>query len=691
MKFTKIGVTGLFIICCSLIPLLAQPNIIQVNDAGQYTSIDTRVSVLEHPNIETMTMEDVYKVDSLFKPNAFQTANVGDWTGQASWFKIVLENKTQEKLFLSVLPAITDTFEVYTKIDNRWDVVQTGRLMPFKGFNISTPSQILELKCANNQPQVFYIHVKAFITFRIRMSIAGKDLLINDSQTTTFYNSLSIGLTFMVCLQSIFFFFIHRQRIYSLYAFFIMSFLTVVFYYTGYFNTLFFKDNYFIHEFSPLFLNSPTLFALLLCFIFFEKPLKKRTKNIMRTVLASLILNFFIGCFYSIAVCTLIIYFFSIPITITAMILSYRSSKKTGNEANRFFLWGFSVFMGYLVLYFIDDLGIFPQFSLSPNFIVHTIAVEASMLLFAMLRHINDFKKSKETADAQLIESLEIQQKFSNEHQTLLEKEVQERTSTLTKTLSELEQKEEELNLYADKLKRSNGELVDFASIISHDLKAPLRNTTSFVQLLVRRNKDKFDDTDKEYANFIVNSSNQSVKLVDDLLNYSKLDKNIGEPQSTDFTEIVDHTCVTLRDLMIKRNVSISLEIIPNIHVHRSLIIMLMQNLINNGIKYNDSETPEIKIGHFKNLKKEDVFYVQDNGIGISAKYQEEVFKMFRRLNTKNTYEGTGIGLAFCKRIIDFYKGRIWFESTEGAGTTFFFTLPDATNVQLQSVDLIHA
>jgi two-component system, chemotaxis family, CheB/CheR fusion protein len=173
---------------------------------------------------------------------------------------------------------------------------------------------------------------------------------------------------------------------------------------------------------------------------------------------------------------------------------------------------------------------------------------------------------------------------------------------------------------------------------------------------------------------------------VDDLLNYSKLDKNIGEPQYVDLTEIVSNTCITLRDIMEARNVSILLETIPDIQAHRSLIVMLMQNLINNGIKYNDSEAPQIKVGHYKNLKQEDVFYIQDNGIGIAAKYQEEVFKMFRRLHNKEAYEGTGIGLAFCKRIIDYYKGRIWFESTEGAGTTFFFTLPEAPVVQKQRI-----
>jgi light-regulated signal transduction histidine kinase (bacteriophytochrome) len=308
-----------------------------------------------------------------------------------------------------------------------------------------------------------------------------------------------------------------------------------------------------------------------------------------------------------------------------------------------------------------------------------------------MIKYLNAFKKDKEDADEQLIESLESQRIMMCEHNNLLEKEVNERTSALTKTLNQLEKKEEELNIYAERLKKSNSELLDFASIISHDLKAPLRNTTSFLQLLLKRNKDKFDAVDNEYVNFIVQSSSQSVRLVDDLLNYSKLDKNIGEPESIDFTDIVSNACVTLRTIMETRKASIILERIPIIQAHRSLVVMLMQNLITNGIKYNDKQDPEIKIGHFKNIKDEDVFYVQDNGIGIASKYQEEVFKMFRRLHTKDTYEGTGIGLAFVKRIINHYKGRIWFESTEGAGTTFFFTLPDATNVQLQSADLIHS
>ena len=105
----------------------------------------------------------------------------------------------------------------------------------------------------------------------------------------------------------------------------------------------------------------------------------------------------------------------------------------------------------------------------------------------------------------------------------------------------------------------------------------------------------------------------------------------------------------------------------------------LFQNLIANGIKYNKSNTPIIHISSKKDEKGQYVFYVKDNGIGIAAENQKAVFAMFRRLHTQAEYEGSGIGLAFCKRIVDNYGGDIWFESTEGAGTTFFFTLPKAS------------
>jgi signal transduction histidine kinase len=679
----------LFNVWCA--SLWAQQSVITITDASKSISIDDKVSILNHSNLEALSIEDVVGLDSLFKPNPNAYLKTGSWQERASWFKIVVENRLSEKVFLSVLPSITDTFEVYKQTKAGWDVERTGKLVAFKGYNTSTPNHIVELKSNTFEKQTFYIHTKAYALFRIKMSIGANSKIIAESQINTLINSFIFGFIFFVCLLSVFFYHLHKQELYLWFIMFLVTMATLSVYYIGYWHTLLFPNSYWLNLFSPFVANLPGLFGIKLSQSFSNADKSSPIlSKILRALFALLIINLFIGGFYSLSLSLLIVYVITIPIIVIAILASYKSYKD-GDKASKYYILSFLLVGIYMFLYFLDDSGLIPQLKLSNNALLYAVGIEATMLLIAILNHVNNSKKEKEKTDAQLIESLEAQRTMMNEHNILLEKQVAERTSALTETLNELEQKEEELNIYAGKLKKSNSELLDFASIISHDLKAPLRNTTSFLQLLLRRNKDKFDAIDNEYVDFIVQSSSQSVRLVDDLLNYSKLDKNIGEPVNIDFTDIVANACVTLRVIMEARQASIILERIPIIQAHRSLIVMLMQNLITNGIKYNDKQDPEIKIGHFKNIKDEDVFYVQDNGIGIASKYQEEVFKMFRRLHTKDTYEGTGIGLAFVKRIINHYKGHIWFESTEGAGTTFFFTLPDATNVQLQSADLIHA
>jgi signal transduction histidine kinase len=662
--------------------LWAQQPIITITDASKIISIDSKISILRQPHLEALKIEDMVRLDSLFTPNETEVANIGDWTGTQSWWKIIVENQTNETLFLSVLPALTDSFELYKPTTNGYDIERTGRMVAFKGTNISPPNHLVELKCTPFQKQVFYIHVTAFISARIKMAIAGQNKLTIDSQLNSLINGFIFGLIFLVCLLSTFFYFIHKQTTYIWFSVFLMTMSIVSFYFMGYWQILLFPQSYWMNQYSPLLVNLPSIFSIRLSLTFSSTEIiSPKLAKMLKTMLAILIVNSFIGFFYSIGLSIWVIYILMPPCILTTIIASYKSYRK-GNNASQFYIWGFAFFGIYLIAYLLDDSGLISFFTLSNNIFLYAVGLQAIMLLFAMIRHINDFKRDKEEADAQLIKSLDAQRQMISEHNILLENQVIERTKALTETLSELEKKEEELNIYADKLKTSNSELLDFASIISHDLKAPIRNTTSFIQLLIRKNRDKFDTVDKEYVDFIVKSSSQSVQLVDDLLNYSKLDKNIGDPQTIDFSEIVNNCRLTLRSLMEARPVEIIMETIPVIQAHRSLIVMLIQNLINNGIKYNDSAEPQIKIGHFKNIKKENVFYIQDNGIGIPSKYKEEVFKMFRRVHTKQTYEGTGIGLAFCKRIIDYYKGRIWFESTERAGTTFFFTLPNAIVIE---------
>jgi signal transduction histidine kinase len=247
------------------------------------------------------------------------------------------------------------------------------------------------------------------------------------------------------------------------------------------------------------------------------------------------------------------------------------------------------------------------------------------------------------------------------------------------KAISEkLYERELQLKEYAIKLEKSNQELMDFANIASHDMKAPVRNILSFAQLFERRNKDKFDERDTEYFGYIKTNANQCIRLIESLLNYSKVDKNIGEPSELNVSDAVVCAQNNLNAIIEERNATIEIDDLPTIEAHPMLVSQLFQNLINNGIKYNQSAQPSIQISSYISTTEGLVFAVKDNGIGIPEKHKQDVFAMFRRLHSASEYEGSGIGLAFCKRIVETYEGRMWLESEVGEGSTFFFTLPKA-------------
>lgn len=241
-------------------------------------------------------------------------------------------------------------------------------------------------------------------------------------------------------------------------------------------------------------------------------------------------------------------------------------------------------------------------------------------------------------------------------------------------SINEMKMKE-----YAEHLEKSNQELTDFANIASHDLKAPIRGILSFAQLYERRNKQKFDDRDTEYFDFIKTNANQSLRLIEGLLSYSKVDKNLGEPVEVLVAEAVESAQSNLMSVIKERNAKVIADNLPVIQGNMMLITQLFQNLINNGIKYNKSEQPTIIVSANCNQSGDCIFSVKDNGIGIEEKYQHDVFGMFRRLHSSAEYEGSGIGLAFCNRIVETYGGKMWLESKVGEGSTFYFTLPKAT------------
>ena len=248
-----------------------------------------------------------------------------------------------------------------------------------------------------------------------------------------------------------------------------------------------------------------------------------------------------------------------------------------------------------------------------------------------------------------------------------------------TREHKEKKDQDEKLANYARELERSNKELGEFAYLASHDLQEPLRMVGSFLQLLQQRYKDKLDKEANEYIYYAVDGAARMKRLINDLLNYSRTNREwmIGE---VDIARTVRDALQNLGASVNDSGAMIHFENMPVVTADRSQMIQLFQNLIGNAIKFRrKDEPPVIKISAGKNSASW-LFSVEDNGIGIDQQYSEKVFVIFKKLYGNEKYEGTGIGLAIAKKIVERHGGKIWFESVPGKGTTFYFTLNPPTN-----------
>jgi light-regulated signal transduction histidine kinase (bacteriophytochrome) len=231
----------------------------------------------------------------------------------------------------------------------------------------------------------------------------------------------------------------------------------------------------------------------------------------------------------------------------------------------------------------------------------------------------------------------------------------------------------------SQELARSNAELEQFAYIASHDLQEPLRMVSSYLELLSKRYQPQLDSDAQEFIGYAIDGAKRMQLLIRDLLSYSRIATH-GQP----FVTV--NSGRLLRDAI--ANLEISIEetktlishpdIFPEIYADPIQITQLFQNLLSNAIKFCQEIPPkiEIKIDRFS---EEWLFQIYDNGIGIEAEYYERIFLVFQRLNRRDDYPGTGIGLAICQKIVDRHGGRIWVESQVGRGSIFSFTLPHST------------
>jgi PAS domain S-box-containing protein len=234
----------------------------------------------------------------------------------------------------------------------------------------------------------------------------------------------------------------------------------------------------------------------------------------------------------------------------------------------------------------------------------------------------------------------------------------------------------DELTLINVELARSNSELEQFAYVATHDLQEPLRAVASCVQLLQKRYEGKLDERADEFITHAVDGTKRMQTLINDLLAYSRISTHAKAFESTDCGQVLEEALANLAVAIGESNAEVTHSVLPTVSGDSTQLTQLFQNLIGNGLKFRGELPPKIHIGAA--LKKGEWFFsVADNGIGMEPQFFERVFQVFQRLHTRKKYQGTGIGLAICKKVVERHGGHIWIESEPGKGATFCFTIPE--------------
>ena len=239
-------------------------------------------------------------------------------------------------------------------------------------------------------------------------------------------------------------------------------------------------------------------------------------------------------------------------------------------------------------------------------------------------------------------------------------------------------------------LARSNADLEQFAYVASHDLSEPLRKVTNFGQLLERQYADQLDDKARQYIAFMVDGAKRMQVLINDLLSFSRVGRTTDHFVPVDLDQTLDRVLSTLDDTIQEAGIEVRRSgPLPTVPGDRTLLTALLQNLIGNSVKYRSPDRPlVIEIGSTKEGDRWRIT-VADNGIGVDPQYADRIFTIFQRLHVRDAYGGTGIGLALCRKIVQFHRGRIWLANraeSEGPGATFQFTLPER-QAPMETVD----
>jgi light-regulated signal transduction histidine kinase (bacteriophytochrome) len=226
-------------------------------------------------------------------------------------------------------------------------------------------------------------------------------------------------------------------------------------------------------------------------------------------------------------------------------------------------------------------------------------------------------------------------------------------------------------------LERSNAELEQFAYVASHDLQEPLRKVASFCQLLQRHYAGRLDERADQYIELAVDGAKRMQALINDLLAFSRVGRVAQNLVPVPCATALDQARANLSGEIAASGATVEIGALPVVKGEESLLVAVFQNLLSNALKFRGEQPPRIAVSARRDGEVW-LFSVTDNGIGIEPEFADRIFVIFQRLHGKDSYPGTGIGLAMCRKIVEYHGGRMWLDTTMTEGSRFFFTLPAA-------------
>ena len=282
---------------------------------------------------------------------------------------------------------------------------------------------------------------------------------------------------------------------------------------------------------------------------------------------------------------------------------------------------------------------------------------------------------------AAFIEAVDTAYHQADTDRAMLERSLELSSGELLQANAELRGALHALAGRSRELERSNAELQQFAYIASHDLQEPLRTVQSYLQLLQRRYGNELDADADEFIGFAVQGAQRMRALITDLLAYARVSSRARPPGPTPLGDVVNEALRALQAAIDERHAEVTVEPLPTVVADGNQLRQLYQNLVANALKFNRQDVPRVRISAERQAAGWRLF-VADNGIGLDPAYKDKIFEVFKRLYGRDEFEGTGIGLAICKKIVERHGGEIGVESSPGQGATFWFTLPDVAAQQ---------